>query len=85
MWTEKDVAEIFLMAALSFSAPLLFLFFRKLTAYIINRYIPRDTIIDFKKDGAITHSYYIKRRIFRRCRYYKLDPTYETILKRPKE
>ncbi|AZE52488.1 hypothetical protein C4K03_0300 [Pseudomonas synxantha] len=73
MWTERDISEAILMGALIFSSPLIYVFTRKLISYLLNRYIPRDAVIDYKENGVVVSSYYIKRRLFKECEYYKLD------------
>jgi hypothetical protein len=73
MWTEQDISEVILMGALILSSPLIYKFTRKLIVYLFNRFIPRDAVIDCLENGKVVSSYYVKRGLFRRPEYYKLD------------
>ncbi|MCY1260868.1 hypothetical protein D3C87_1703590 [compost metagenome] len=73
MWTTRDISEVILLGLLILSSPLIYIFFKKLVSYMSNRYIPRDALIEYKEDGVVVSSYYIKRRLFKECEFYKLD------------
>lgn len=73
MWTTRDISEVILLGLLILSSPLIYIFVKKLISYIMNRYLPRDALIEYKEDGVVVSSYYVKRRLFRECEFYKLD------------
>jgi len=73
MWTTRDISEVILLGLLILSSPLIYIFVKKLVSYILNRYIPRDALIEYKEGGVVVSSYYIKRRLFKECEFYKLD------------
>ena len=73
MWTTRDISEVILLGLLILSSPLIYIFVKKLVSYILNRYIPRDALIEYKEGGVVVSSYYIKRRLFKESEFYKLD------------
>jgi len=73
MWTERDIAEAIILGLFILSSPLIYIFLRVALRYMLNRYIPRDTVIEYKENGELISSYYIKRRLFKQCEYYRID------------
>lgn len=73
MWTERDIAEAIILGLFILSTPLIYAFLRVTLRYILNKYIPRDTVIEYRENGELISSYYIKRRFFRQCEYYRFD------------
>lgn len=76
MWTPRDISEVILLGLFILSSPLIFIFVKKLTTYLLNRYIPRDALIEYTEDGVVVSSYYIKRSLFKKCELYKLDDNF---------
>lgn len=73
MWTERDIAEAIILGLFILSSPLIYMFLKVALRYLLNRYIPRDAVIEYRENGNLISSYYIKRRLFRQSEYYRLD------------
>lgn len=73
MWTPKDIAEVALLLALIASAPFVYAFFSKLTTYLLNRHLPRDTVVEIKAGGQCTRRYLVKRKLLRSAEIYELS------------
>lgn len=79
MWTDRDISEALLLGTVILSSPFVFVFTKALLSYLLNRYIPRDAIIEYKENGTVKSIYYVRRRIFKQSKIYKLDETGSTI------
>ena len=72
MWTEQDISEAVLLGALILGSPLIYAFTKKLASYLLNKYLPRDAVIDYVENGSIVCTYYIKRGLFKKSQVYRL-------------
>lgn len=77
MWTPKDIAEAALLIALIASAPFVYAFFSKMATYLLNRYIPRDTVVEVNTEGQKTRRYLVIRRIFSETQVYEVTTPQE--------
>ncbi len=79
MWTDRDISEALLLGTLILSSPFVYVFIKTLLSYLLNRLIPRDAIIEYTENGTVKSTYYIKRRLFKQSKIYKLNDTSSAI------
>jgi hypothetical protein len=82
MWTDRDISEALLLGTLILSFPFIYVFTKALLSYLLNRFIPRDAIIEYKENGTVKSTYYVKRSLFKQSEIYKLNETSSAIRRR---
>lgn len=79
MWTDRDISEALLLGTLILGFPFIYVFTKALLSYFLNRFIPRDAIIEYKESGIVKNTYYVKRRFLKQSKIYRLNDTSSTI------
>lgn len=73
MWTYSLMAQAVGWAVLIAFSPFIFIFTRKIVRYAVYRFLPLDSIIEYRNNGKTTEAFYVKRSLFGRSQFRRLS------------